>query len=785
MARSASLSVQHRRYWLLLTYVLLVLPAVGYGAWRAIKSNANSPIDWVPACFPARRDYDQFREAFVGGDVVVISWPGCTVDEPKLDVLAHVLRKAKAFYDDDGHWYFEQVVTGREMFQRLVNRPINLSREEALRRLRGTLVGPDGRTTCALVTFTAAGLERRKKLVSLIRGALKGYCAVGADGRHLAGPVIDGLSVDIASKRALSQFTIPSAAIVLCVCWCCLGSWRASLLVFGLSVLAQAVTLALVHYSGQTMSALLIVMPPLIQVLAVAGGIHLVNYYFDATRDPRETNPASRAFQLGWLPCVLSAGTTAIGLASLMVSELTPIRLFGMYASAGVLITTGLLLTIIPGTFLIWPLKIASTAADRTNLRSPRATHGIWSSLTSGLAKVHWLVVAASLAVMIGAGYGIPRINTSVRIETLFSTDSRILRDYRWLEEHVGPLVPIEIVLECAKGCRLSFSERFALAARIERALKQLDEVGGTMSAATFAPRFASRPNLPPNIHRQYIDKILERNRPWFVAVRYLEDTRNGDRLRITASISALADMDYGKFLSVIRDKVSPLIQDKHGNRLSGLSVRYTGIMPLVHEIQRQLMSDLFKSLLLALATITVVMTMVEGGVLTGLVSMVPNVFPILLMFGTLGWLDVALDIGSVMTASVALGIAVDDTLHFLTFFRRGLDSGLTRQNAVLEAYRHCGAAMLQTTIACGLGLLIFVFSDFVPTSRFAWMMPALLSAALFGDFIVLPSLLLGPLGTLFGDRTNESAPPQPSDRDRSRATHTAAPRHAVAVVGE
>ena len=112
--------------------------------------------------------------------------------------------------------------------------------------------------------------------------------------------------------------------------------------------------------------------------------------------------------------------------------------------------------------------------------------------------------------------------------------------------------------------------------------------------------------------------------------------------------------------------------------------------------------------ILVLLAVIAVVMTLVQGGVLAGLASMIPNVFPTLLMFGALGWLEVPLDIGMVMTASVALGIAVDDTLHFLTFFRRGVNSGMAPRDAVAHAYHHCGRAMVQTSLICGLGLMVF-----------------------------------------------------------------------------
>jgi predicted RND superfamily exporter protein len=125
---------------------------------------------------------------------------------------------------------------------------------------------------------------------------------------------------------------------------------------------------------------------------------------------------------------------------------------------------------------------------------------------------------------------------------------------------------------------------------------------------------------------------------------------------------------------------------------------------------------------------------------------MIPNVFPSLALFGLLGWMKYPIDIGSIMTASVAMGIAVDDTLHFLNYYRLRIEGGSSPEDAVLAAYQHCGRAMIQTTLICGAGLSIFALSDFVPTARFAWMMVILLTTALVGDLILLPALLLNPL---------------------------------------
>jgi predicted RND superfamily exporter protein len=143
-------------------------------------------------------------------------------------------------------------------------------------------------------------------------------------------------------------------------------------------------------------------------------------------------------------------------------------------------------------------------------------------------------------------------------------------------------------------------------------------------------------------------------------------------------------------------------------------------------------------------------MRIVLARTFAGVVSMIPNLIPCVLVLGGMGLAGIPLDIGSIMTAGVALGIAVDDTLHFITWFCRGLQDGRSRSEAVEYAYSRCASAMTQTSLICGLGLLVYGFSDFVPIARFAWLMFAMLFAAVLADLIILPAVLLGPLGKLF-----------------------------------
>ncbi|MCA9142114.1 MAG: MMPL family transporter [Planctomycetaceae bacterium] len=745
------MDIAQRRFRLVMIYGVVLLPVVVWQAMQAVQTTANSPLDWAPADFPARIEYDNFTRTFGSGDVVVLSWEGCTINLPQLDQLAKALRRDPEFYDRDD-WLFDQVATGREMVQQLVAGRVEQG--EAVRRLRGTMIGPDGVTTCVVIGFTKRGLAERARLVPLIQQATERCCNIPADQLHLAGPVIDGLSVDLASASALQKLAVPSAFVVFAVGWYCLGSWRANVIVFGISAFCQIATLALISLCGDTMSALLIVLPPLVQVLALAGGIHLVNYYRSAAPSDSPSQAAQRAFQIGWLPCLLSAGTTAVGMSSLMVSELTPIRSFGAYSTAGLILTTGLILLLVPATLAIWRVAVAQNVEIRSNSsRSGRSHRPRIDQFVDVLARHHGVVTIGLLLAMVAAGWSMSRLNTSVRIETLFGRDSRILSDYRWLESHVAPLVPIEIVITFEDSSGLSLQQRLAEVRRIDSGLRACSSVSGSLSALTFLPTL---PTCAPTsadeavaMHRFAHLTLVQTEQQW-AKMRLVSNTNSRQQWRIRGIVSALEQTDYGVLLSEIRQRLAAIASDGESSSTPHFAIEATGIMPLVHDVQRQLLVDLRSSFLLAFLTITIVMTVMQGSVGGGLVAMLPNIFPTLLIFGLLGWLEIPIDIGSVMSASIALGVAVDDTLHFLTTFQRSLASGASRRQAVRESYRHCGRAMWQSSLICGAGMAVFALSDFVPTARFAWMMVALFAAAIVGDLMLLPALLLGPFGKLW-----------------------------------
>lgn len=202
----------------------------------------------------------------------------------------------------------------------------------------------------------------------------------------------------------------------------------------------------------------------------------------------------------------------------------------------------------------------------------------------------------------------------------------------------------------------------------------------------------------------------------------------------------------------MLLDGENPSIKESYAPE-KWLSASYTGVVPIVYKAQRALLQSLMESTFWSFVMITPLMIIVSRSLRAGLVAMIPNVLPVVFIFGLMGWLNIAIDIGSMMTASIALGVAVDDTIHFLSWFRGNVLKMRDRNAAIIASYRQCGTPTLQAACISGLGLSVFAFSTFTPTQRFGWLMLTILIAGVIAELVMLPAILAGPLGQVFEPR--------------------------------
>ncbi len=746
------MDVSRRLILAALAPLLLVatLPWVIPGS-QAVDCDTSGLTQWLPDRHAERNRYESFLQHFGADDSVLVSWLGCTLDDPRLERLAVVLtRELGTGADREEDRLFEEIITGRRLVDRLASEPLNLGRREALRRLTGFVVGPDQQTTCAIMRLTRRGQNAQKRVIREIERVATQQCGVSSEALRMGGAAYDAYVMDIESERSVRGYTMEAAVVTLIVAWLCLRSLRL-IVVIGLAAgYCRLLTMAIVYYTGAHLSAVLIVAPALVYVLTVSGSVHLANYYRDAGREHGWQGAGWRAFRLGWQPCLLAAVSTSIGLASLGVSQIAPIREFGYYSAGCLMLALVVMLLFVPSALELWP-RGNTRSADRAQ-REPSTglVHGwLTERLPDFVIRYYRNLLLATLFGMLIVGYGLRYTRTTVKIEGMFRADTELVRNYRWIEEQIGPLGTIEVIVGFDEACPLSILDRVGLVSRMDQAIRKIPEVASTVSAATFLPALPERGGAGGVIRRTVYRRRLEKNRKALVQERLVAHAAGTELWRISARVPTLHTSDYASLVRKVLNSID-LATANADEEMTHVSVSHTGLLPMVETAQHLLLSDLVKSFVLAVVLICPLMMFVLHDFRAGVLAMIPNVAPVVLVFGGMGWCGQKVDVGSVLTASVALGIAVDDTLHFLKWYTRAIDLGRTRHVAIGEAFRRCAPAMVQTTLICGVGILVLVQSAFVPTCRFAILIFLLLAAALPGDLILLPAILASPLGKYF-----------------------------------
>src|SRR5207248_440819 len=202
-------------------------------------------------------------------------------------------------------------------------------------------------------------------------------------------------------------------------------------------------SIAFVWWLGSSMDAILMSMPALVYVLGLSGATHIINYYHEAVTDHGHAGAPEKAISHGWKPAMFCNVTTAIGLISLITSDLVPIQKFGIYSALGVMATLLILFTYLPAALQIWPQKRREKPAAGQEEQPWLDKHlsGFWAILGGSIIR-HHAVVAIGCTLIIGVFcWGVMYMKTSVNMLKMFHSQAKIIRDYTKLEEKLRPLM--------------------------------------------------------------------------------------------------------------------------------------------------------------------------------------------------------------------------------------------------------------------------------------------------------------------------------------------------------
>lgn len=312
------------------------------------------------------------------------------------------------------------------------------------------------RQTCLVVTLNEPVMQELARVIGRPilgkpRGRLlelaTGFCGISPENVRIGGPPSDNVAIDEEGTNTLVRLAGLSLIIGITLAYLSFSSIRVALMLFFVGGMSAIASLAYVWFGGYTMDAILMSMPSLVYVLGLSSAVHIVNYYRDACHEAGPKLAVEKAVSHSLVPCSIAAFTTSLGLFSLMMSNLTPIYKFGLFSGIAVMATVVLLFAYLPSALYIWP-----AGYDRKDPKELEKESGItaavtrfWAAIGKWVVRNHWAVSITSVAALIFFAVGVTRIETSVHLLKLFDSDAKILKDYGWIEKHLGQLVPAEI----------------------------------------------------------------------------------------------------------------------------------------------------------------------------------------------------------------------------------------------------------------------------------------------------------------------------------------------------
>ena len=761
----------------------LVAPSLIHSA-AAIGTLRNLPALWLPEEMNTRKEFFHFIDQFSVTDLVMLTWPDAQLNDSSIESAMEWLEPMSTeFMEDqdvpltsiqdakygpilelsDGGYPFQWVRSGDQMVEELCKAPLNLKTRQAALRLRGSLVGTNLKQTCIVLSLDLRTLDNHRHLLPLIREGISDAVGCELDEIIMVGGPVDGAAIDTAAVRSIARFSLPSSVIAAVLCLFFLRSFTLSATIVAIAMVTQGMVLASFFYAGYDLNAVLMILPALVFVLTISAGIHLCNYFRESLVQMPEATllvVVRAAMARGYKPCTLSVLTTVVGLLSLLLVRIQPVRLFGVAASGALLFALGMIFLMMPGAMLLtrgrfWFSKnlTAGKSVDCGGaITLDKATQASRVGKLLHFPLKHQLGIFLTFTLLaVITGFGLGRLKSSVRVPDMFAEQGELNKSYRWFEENLGPTMTGELLVAFRPDADLDAMQRYRIVYRLHAALAKIEGVGGINSCVTFMPRFPNGRSLASVATRAVMKSMIENETSRLYGFGFLRKTEQEEVWRLTYRLFQNDPVPASQRVQVIRTQAEQVIGDVDSSERP--QVTLTGHVVIVEETQRVLLEDLIRSFAAAFLIIAIFMSIMVGNVVGGVLSMVPNMIPTLVLFGTMGWFGYSLDIGLVMTASVALGIAVDDTLHLLSHFRSARRQGQDLESSALGALRYCGLAMFQTTVICGCSLAIYFASEFKPTQRFAVFMGVLLAMAWLGVAVLLPAMMSSRLGRWLASR--------------------------------
>jgi uncharacterized protein len=751
--------ILRNRNWLLAVIILLTI----FMGWQARGVKLSYELaQMLPSHDPAFVDYQQFREIFgEDGNVVFLG-----IEDPKvfeLDAFLHLqsfldsLKVVKGVknvlditsipemkrLDAERTFIMEPVFNGRpgsqQQLDSLLSRVFNLPFYSQL------LFNEETGAILAAVTLDAEILNtpERVQLIKKIQQQGDDFTAKTAVRVHYSGLPFIRTKTSLKVEQELQLFVLLAMLVASLALYLFFRSLKATVFPMIIVVISVIWALGTISLLGYEITILTGIIPPLLIIIGVENCIFLLNkYHHEYRAHGNKVKSLARVVQRVGNATLLTNATTAVGFATFAITGNRILVEFGIVAALNILTVFILTLTLVPifYSYLAPPQKKHTRHLNNTRIK------GLLSRviyLVSNKRPAIYTIAVISLVIGI---FGMSRLHTSGNLVDDIPQRDQLYQDLRFFERNISGIMPMEIMIDTRRANGVMRPGTLDAIEALQQELALHPELSRPLSAAE-ALKFARQafyrgePGMYAMPHRHdrafimsYIPKggLGEGN-----ALGALVDTAM-QTTRVSVLMANLGTRDIRRLQDQLRPKIDSIFPAENYH------VTMTGTSVVFLKGTDYLVKNLLTSLLFAVAIISLLIALLFNRARMVMISLVPNIFPQVLTAALMGFLGIPIKPSTILIFSIALGISVDNSIHFLAKFRQELP--MNRYNirlSVLAALSESGVSMIYTFVVLFFGFIIFTASSFGGTQALGYLIAFTLSVALLSNLFLMPSILL------------------------------------------
>ena len=737
---------------------LLLTAAIFLGAAASIPSVNITDIDnditaWFSKKDPVYVDYERFRSEFGGTRSLIVA---LQADSPERLFSDETLR-----FIDDVTGDVERVDTVQRVTSLATATIVEATPDAGLdvrplldaldtgggaadvrRRalgdelIRGDLVSDDATTTAIVVNFDEDRIDQvRAGIIQQIHQIVDPQLPQGVHAYYNGSLEISETynRVTLDNQR---KFTPPILLFTILAIYVTFRSWRKTLVAMvavAVSILWTLGIYSLMGFSYNVLSSMLI---PLVVVLAIADDVHIMQHWDEERRHGNNQQAFTATVAHLATPLLGASATTALGMLSLATSNVVAVRAFGIGAAVGIMMDFAISLVLVP-TLLTWVKPELAEAPHERYFVAPLQRIARFSC---GYPKqvIAWSMLAGTIAAL-----GMLRLHVDTNHINFFSKSHPLSQSASVIDKELSGVYSFQIMLEGAPES-IRTPENLKRIDVLSNELRGFPHVRKVTSVADYVKRINKELNdgrpdasvIPPDG-----DTIAQE-----LFVFALGGEGRHELERVVASDYSRAHISV-KLQSMSSDVV--LEQVEQADRMAkaafsgtGIAVLTTGSGRLFATLDHYLVMSQLSSFGTAFVTVFGVIFIVFRSARFGILTIAPNVLPVVAVLGIMGHLGISMNVATVMVASVALGVVDDDTIHFINRYRREVAAGATTDGAIEIATAHEGRASLTTAIinSCGYGVLLL--SEYRPTAWFGGLLALTMAVAFLAEVFILPATI-------------------------------------------